>query len=258
MSARPIHVSRLHPHPGNVRGDLGDLTELAASIRAQGIIQPLVAEPRPDGKSYTIIAGHRRYAAEKAGLSIVPVIVRRATGNAAKAIEVMLVENCQRRDLGPIEKAEAMDALRDRGYTASAIARAIGLTPSTVSNYLAMLEVDEETREHVRAGQVQAGHALQAVRQVRRASRASVGTPRAGRPARAERPWFTGRYPLAAAARASCHHTARPMVGNVACGQCWEQAIRDDASTPGREPDKAERPPTAQQEHMAILVGAPA
>lgn len=233
MSTRPIHLSRLVPHPDNVRENLGDLTELAASIRSQGIIQPIVAEPRPDGKTYTIIAGHRRHAAAKlARLDMVPVTIRPATGSAAKAIELMLVENCQRRNLGPIEKAEAMGALRERGYSASAIARAIGLTPSTVSNYLAMLELDDETRERVREGQVQAGHAMKAIRHARRSTRKAKGLPKTGRPVQAERPWFTDRHALASTARAMCGHTSRPMVGNVACGQCWEQAIREDKPEP--------------------------
>lgn len=248
--SRPIHVSRLVPHPANVREHLGDLTDLTASIRAQGILQPLVAEPRADGK-YTILAGHRRLAAAKrAGMEMVPVVIRKATGDGAKAIEIMLVENCQRRDLGPIEKAEAMGALRERGYTMSAIARAIGMTTSTVSRYLTYLDLDEGSRERVRAGTVGAGHAIKEVRRTRKAQR---GGP-TGRPTVTADPWFTLRHSLARAAQAMCGHTTRPMVGNVACGQCWEQAIRDDALQPPDEPAERERT-TTRQERMQVVAG---
>lgn len=248
--ARPVHVSRLVPHPANVREHLGDLTDLTASIRAQGILQPLVAEPRDDGK-YTVLAGHRRLAAAKrAGMEMVPVVIRRATADTAKALEIMLVENCQRRDLGPIEKAEAMGALRERGYTMSAIARAIGMTTSTVSHYLAYLDLDESSRERVRNGTVKGGEALKAVRRTRQAARGGT----TGRPVHTAPPWFTDRHPLARAARSMCGHSGRPMVGNVACGQCWERAIRDDAAEP---PDEPMDPglPSPRQERMEIVAG---
>lgn len=250
MTARPVHVSRLVSHPANIRHDLGDLTDLTASIRAQGILQPLVAEPRPDGK-YTVLAGHRRLAAaRRAGLEMVPVTVRRAASDTAKAIEVMLVENCQRRDLGPIEKAEAMGELRDRGYTMTAIAQAIGMTVSTVSGYLAYLDMDEGSRERVRNGTVKSGDALKAIRRTRKARGAHGG----GRPVHVERPWFGDRHPLARAARALCHHTNRAVVGGVACGQCWERAIRDDAAEPPDEPEPLERF-TKRDERMAMIAG---
>lgn len=248
--ARPVHISRLVPHPANVREQLGDLTELTASIRAQGILQPLVAEPRSDGK-YTLLAGHRRLAAAKrAGMEMVPVTIRRS-GGPGKAIEVMLVENCQRRDLGPIEKAEAMGHLRDLGYTQTAIARAIGMTVSTVSNYLAYLDLDETTRQRVRSGTVKADVALRAVRRTRKATRGTT----MGRPVHVEPPWFTRRHPLAAAAQALCDHTDRQIYGTVACGQCWEQAIRDDALTMPDDLEQMEETPlpTARQERMAAV-----
>lgn len=250
--ARPVHVSRLVPNPGNIRHDLGDLADLTASIRAQGILQPLVAEPRPDGK-YTVLAGHRRLAAAKrAGLETVPVTIRRATGGTAKAIEVMLVENCQRKDLGPIERAEAMGELRDRGYTVTAIARAIGLTVSTVSTALALLDLDAGSRERVRNGIVKAGDAMAAVRRTRKAQRGG-GT---GRPAHVGDPWFSDRHRLARTVRAMCGHTNRPIVGRVGCGQCWEQAIRDDALQPPEEPEPVERL-TRRQERMQSVAALP-
>jgi ParB family chromosome partitioning protein len=252
MSSRPIHVSRLVPHPSNVRDDLGDLAELAASIAAQGILQPLVAEPRADSK-YTVLAGHRRLAAAKrARLEMVPVIIQPAR-DAGKAIEVMLVENCQRRDLSAVEKARAMGSLRDDlGYSAAAIAKATGLSQSTVSYYLSLLDLDEESLAKVASGEVRVGHAVAAVRTARKAKRGRA----TGRPVQVNAAWFTGRHPLARAARALCDHRTRPLVGDVACGQCWEQAIRDDAARPAGEPEPLERF-TRRQERMQVIASLP-
>lgn len=224
MTVRNIHISRLAANKDNIRRDVGDVTELAASIRVHGILQPLVAEERPGGR-YVLLAGHRRLAAaRKARLEMVPVDIRPAAGGA-KAIEVMLVENCQRSDLSAVEKAEAMGRLRGSGYSASDIARATGMSPSTVSYFLSLLDLDDDSRARVRDGSVPVGHAVSAVRQARKARRQGIA---AGRPALASPPWLTGRHRLADAARALCSHSMRPVVGKIACGQCWEQAIRDD------------------------------
>ena len=249
--SRPVHVDRLVPHPANIRENLGDLAALTASIRAQGILQPLVAEPRPDGK-YTVLAGHRRLAAaRRAGLETVPVTIRPATGGWAKAIEIMLVENCQRRDLGPIEKAEAMGALRELGYTASAIARQLGMVPSGVTRYLSFLELDEGTRERVRDGTVTAAAALRAVTKTRKTTRRARGELPAGRKAQMSGAGFTPRHRLAGEAQAVCDHTTRPVLGGVACGQCWEQVIRADALQPADEPGLGRL--TAREERLAVV-----
>jgi ParB family chromosome partitioning protein len=247
-----IHVSRLVPHPGNIRQDTGDAGELAASVRAHGILQPLVVQPHPQRPgSYLVLAGHRRLEAAKAArLETVPVTIR-AGVDAAKAIEIMLVENCQRSDLTNVEKAEAMGRLRDRGYTATAIARATGLSISMISSYLALLELDEGTREQMKAGNVQWGDAIKAVRRQRKAARGSRA-PQPGRRVQVSPPWFTTRHRLADYARGLCEHTTRPMVGTVACGQCWEQAIRDDENESPDEPGTAERL-SVRQERIELL-----
>jgi ParB family chromosome partitioning protein len=235
---RQIHVSRLVPNPANIRKDIGDVSELAASIRVHGLLQPLIAEPRADGK-YVVIAGHRRLAAAKrAGLDMVPVDVQAGPAGAAKTTVLMLVENCQREDLSAIEKAEALGQLQDKhGWSMSAIARATGLAPSTVSRYMALLDLDGESRDRVKAGTVGVGQALNAVWDARAAQRtsppqraASRGVkPRpASQPVRVEAAWFTRDHPLAAAAQARCDHGGRPLEGGVACGQCFEEEIRAD------------------------------
>lgn len=233
MRTEHIHVSRIEPHPGNIRGDLGDLAELADSIRAHGVLQPLIVTPHPEipGR-YQLLAGHRRLAAAKlARADRLPCMVRGDPGKGdAPAIEVMLVENCQRAALGPAEKAEAMGRLRDdHGYTAADISRRTGLTSSAVSYYLSLLELDAASLAFVRDGQVKAAEAVTAVRTVRAADRRRAGKP--PRRVSVARPYFGASHPLALEASAACRaagHTAKKLPGAVACGPCWEEIIRGD------------------------------
>jgi ParB family chromosome partitioning protein len=228
-----LHVSRIRPHPGNVRDDFGDLSGLAESIRAHGILQPIVVEPRPlGGGQFQIIAGHRRFAAaRRAGLDAVPVVFSsRADGTEPE--ELMLVENLQRADLNPIDKAKALGALRRKGYTVARICASIGLSDATVYNYLALLELDAASQEKIRAGAVSAADALDGIRRLRKQRRKREGKPQMGPgDAQWEPDHFTGQHPLARKAKALCEareHTMRRRVGKIACGQCWETVIRAD------------------------------
>jgi ParB family chromosome partitioning protein len=224
-----LDVSLIHPHPANVREDLGDLTELADSIRSHGVLQALVVRPHPRRSGeFELVAGHRRYAAAKlAWCDRVPVTVRHCVDDG-QVLEVMLVENCQRRELGAMEKAEAMGALVNRGYTAADISRKTGIAASTVSYYLALLELDEASRAKVRTGQVTASDAVAAVRRTRKAARTRADSD-------ADFSWepdyLTATHPLARKARKLCdarEHTMRRRIGKTACGQCWEAVIRSD------------------------------
>lgn len=222
-------VAHIHPNPGNIREDLGDLTELAASIRAHGILQPLIVEPHPDKPGqYRLLAGHRRLAAAKrAHVQAVPVIVRRSVSDDV-AIELMLVENCQRRNLGAMETAEALEALRNRGYTVTQIARNTGMAQGRVSYFLALLDLDDKAREKVRSGDLRASHAVTAVRQVRKQQRRQRGSTATYA---WEPDWLSADHPLAARAARLCderEHGMRRRIGKTACGQCWETVIRDD------------------------------
>lgn len=224
-----LHISVLHPHPDNPRKDLGDLAELAASIREQGIMQALVAEPHPAiNGHYRLLIGHRRLAAAKrARLDQIPVVIRRDGITRQQAVSMMLVENCQRRDLGPVEKAEAMGALRAGGMSATAIAKATGFTVSTVSYYLSLLDLDEGSRERVRAKMVRPADAVAAVRSTRAATRKREGL--APRKTSIAAPHFSSAHPLALQAGGRCRsagHTARKS--GPACDECWESAIRED------------------------------
>jgi ParB family transcriptional regulator, chromosome partitioning protein len=134
------------------------LRELADSIRAQGVIQPLVVRQRA-GSGFTLIAGERRWrAAQLAGLKTVPVVVKDVA--PAQAFELMLVENLQRADLNPIEEAEAYQRLQtDFGYTQEQLAARVGKERATVANSLRLLKLPTPVRTRLASGELSMGHA---------------------------------------------------------------------------------------------------
>jgi len=140
------------------RMDPGSLEELAASIRAQGVMQPVVVRPKGAGR-YEIIAGERRVrAAQIAGLTAVPALIRDVGDEAALALA--LIENIQREDLNPIEEAQGLQRLVDQfGLTHQQVAEAIGRSRSAVTNLLRLLQLAEPVREWVLAGDLEMGHA---------------------------------------------------------------------------------------------------
>lgn len=230
QSAAMLPIESLVPHAANVRENLGDLTELADSIREQGIIQPIVVTEHPtvDGK-FLILAGHRRHeAAFIAGLAKVPVVIRHGDEETTDQIALMLAENLQRSDLNPVEKAEGLGALRARGWTQRQIAQRVGIHESNVSYYLKLLELDEESLERLRRGQARVGDAIDLIVHQRKMERAQNGHAQRGRPVQVEAPWLSLAHPLADKVKQSCDHSTRPKVGRVGCGQCFEAAIRED------------------------------
>ena len=144
--------------------DEGKLDELAASIRAQGLIQPIVVRERlgadgKGGRTYEIIAGERRWrASQRAGLGDVPVVVREVDDRTVVAMA--LIENIQREDLNPMEEAQALQRLIDEfDLTHAAAAEAVGRSRATVSNLLRLLELPDDIRALVQAGSLEMGHA---------------------------------------------------------------------------------------------------
>lgn len=136
------------------------LTDLADSIRAQGVLQPLLARPHPKKKDrFEIIAGERRWrAAQLAEIHEVPVLVRNLTDEQAAAAG--LVENLQRQDLNPIEEAEGYQRLLEEfGNTQEIIATAVGKSRSHIANTLRLLNLPATVKEEVRKGALTAGHA---------------------------------------------------------------------------------------------------
>lgn len=234
-----VDVAFIHPHPDNVRKEIGDVTEMAESMRSVGVLQPLVVQLHPTRQGhYQLLIGHRRLAAAKAsGRWEVPVIVRHGVHTRAQALIVMLVENIHQAGLSPIERAEAVESLIEDGYTQKDIAKKTGLSASTISGYKTLLELDATSRDRVRTGTLTAGEAIAEVRRVRQAERArcrATGTPAPARRPQA-RAWepdhLTRTHPLGTDARRRCtdeRHTLRHLVGDIACGECWEAVIRAD------------------------------
>ncbi|KAA3628159.1 MAG: ParB/RepB/Spo0J family partition protein [Proteobacteria bacterium] len=134
------------------------LEDLASSIKAQGVVQPIVVRPI-EGSRFEIIAGERRWrAAQLAGLQEVPVVVRHVPDQAA--IAMSLIENIQRENLNPLEEAQALDRLIDEfGLTHQEAADAVGRSRAAVSNLLRLLDLNEDVKRLVEAGELEMGHA---------------------------------------------------------------------------------------------------
>ena len=144
------------------RMDEGALYELAESIKAQGIMQPILVRRLSDGENvgkYEIIAGERRFRASKlAGLDKVPVLVRDVPNEAAAAMA--LIENIQREDLNPLEEAQGLQRLiREFGLTHEAAAQAVGRSRSAASNLLRLLNLADPVQSMLMAGDLDMGHA---------------------------------------------------------------------------------------------------
>jgi ParB family chromosome partitioning protein len=176
--ASELPIEELKPNRNQPRTDFDatDLSELADSIRAQGVVQPIVVTPSSDGR-YTIIAGERRYrAAGLAGLTEVPVVIREGVDERGM-LEMALVENLQRSDLNALEEAEAYRALQERfGLSQEEVAERVGKSRPTVANSLRLLKLEIEVQELLRTGLLTAGQArpllgLDAERQVALARR---------------------------------------------------------------------------------------
>jgi ParB family chromosome partitioning protein len=133
------------------------LQELADSIRAQGIVQPIVV--RPEGKHFELVAGERRWrAAQLAGLQKIPAVIRELDSKSAAAIS--LIENIQREDLNPLEQAQAFQRLIEEfDLTHQQVAGSIGRSRATVSNLLRLLDLAEPVKQQVNKGLLDMGHA---------------------------------------------------------------------------------------------------
>jgi len=156
---RTLPVGSLTPHPGQPRRHFSEtaLEELAESIAARGVIQPIVV--RPHGKGYQIVAGERRWrAAQRARLHDVPVIVR--DYDDAETLEIALVENIQRQDLNAIEEAEAYSRLiDDYGHTQDVLGKLVHKSRSHIANLLRLLELPKAVQDKVVEGTLSMGHA---------------------------------------------------------------------------------------------------
>ena len=156
-----VPIEQIAPNPLQPRKTFNEtsIEELARSVREHGIVQPLVVT-RTGTDKYKLIAGERRYrAAQKAGLHVVPVVVKEMM-TEGDALQVALNENIQREDLNPIEEALAYHQLHeDFGLTQEEIARRVGKERSTVANFLRLIKLPDSVKKLLASGQLSMGHA---------------------------------------------------------------------------------------------------
>ena len=154
-----LPIGDIRPHPEQPRRHFAEaaLDELAQSISARGVIQPIVV--RQLGRQYQIIAGERRWrAAQRARLHEIPAIIRDFSDS--EALEIALIENIQREDLNPIEEAEAYHRLIEQfGHTQAELGRLVDKSRSHVANLMRLLDLPKPVRQYVMEGTISMGHA---------------------------------------------------------------------------------------------------
>ena len=153
----PVDRITTNPDQPRTRFDDDSLEELAASMKEVGVLQPIVVTGDEGG--YVLIAGERRWrAAKRAGLAVIPAVVRENTGTST--LVEALVENVQRQDLTPLEEAHAYQQLLENyGMTQEQVASRVGKSRPAISNTLRLLQLPVEVQEMVDAGELSAGHA---------------------------------------------------------------------------------------------------
>ncbi|WP_420861793.1 ParB/RepB/Spo0J family partition protein [Algirhabdus cladophorae] len=160
--AKQVDIDLVTPNPDQPRRDFSaeELEELAQSIQAHGVIQPLIVRPaKSKSGMYEIVAGERRWRASQiASLHQVPVLVREYSDR--DILEIAIIENVQRQDLNPLEEAMAYDQLvQTFGHTQQELATAMGKSRSYVANLLRLVTLPDVVKEYLRSGQLTAGHA---------------------------------------------------------------------------------------------------
>lgn len=154
-----VPLAKIRPNPFQPRKTFApdSLTELQASVKLHGVMQPVVLRSAPGG--YELIAGERRFRACQAlGLQSIPAVVRDGVSDQAM-LELALVENLQRADLDPIEKAKGFRQLLDQGLIQEEVAQRVGMQRSTVANFLRLLELSEVVQSVLTEGLLSMGHA---------------------------------------------------------------------------------------------------
>lgn len=179
-----VEISKIDPDPHNVRGQLGDLAGLTASIKESGVLQPVIVAVVRKGRTvrYRLIAGHRRVAAaKKAGLKTIPAMLRHGLSDV-ELLEEQMTENLQRSDLTVLDEARGFQRLVDHGRSQRAIAAKFGCGQAHVSKRLSLLGLPEIDRAALDAGTITVGEALELVklvdhRDAYRRARSACGVP---------------------------------------------------------------------------------
>ncbi|HUQ50371.1 MAG TPA: ParB/RepB/Spo0J family partition protein [Terriglobales bacterium] len=160
QGAKEIPLDLIDRNPFQTRGQVDEiaLEELAASIRVQGVLQPVVLRPLPSGR-FQLMAGERRWmASRRAGKQTVPAVVRAASDE--QAMEITIIENLQREDLNVLEQARAYERLsRDFGLTQEQMAQKTGKDRTSVSNFLRLLKLPPAIQQELEKGTLSFGHA---------------------------------------------------------------------------------------------------
>lgn len=224
LGAQKLPVTALRANPGNVRTNLGDLTELTASIAAQGVMQPLIVTRRATpggGVAYVVLDGHRRLAAARAaGVRDVMCLLAHPESSEQEAAQMLAA--AMHKGLEPVEQARAFKRLRDQGWPTKRIAQQTGHSPGLVHERLALLDLPPQAQQLVEEKKVTLTAAKDLGRQLRRSASGSAAT------AGPKNAYLDRTHPAADDARARCtegHREHRRIVGGVSCGQCFEAAI---------------------------------
>ena len=153
----PVDLIKPNPNQPRTKIDPESLAGLASSIEANGVVQPLLVRPLPDG-SYELIAGERRWrAAKAAGLAKVPAVIR--DRELAERLQVALIENMVREDLNPVDEARACAALvDDLGLSKKELGQRVGRDRSTISNLIRLLDLPDEALKLLESGELSEGH----------------------------------------------------------------------------------------------------
>jgi ParB family chromosome partitioning protein len=218
---RMVPVSQLVANRRNVREKLEGIDELAASIRARGLLQPLIVNDRAG--TLEVTDGHRRLeASRRAGLPSVLCIV--TTDVDAHDVHLTMLAASMHKELRPIEQGRAFQRLRAEGMTTAQISRATGYSVARILSRLALLELPADAQDMVDDGTLTLAQAAELARQVK--ARRS-GSTSAGRPTGGSTFWRDHR--LARVVRETCtHRETHHSTGGAGCGRCWETVIRAD------------------------------
>lgn len=146
-----MQIEKIRPHQENIRLKMDDLKELVASVKSQGVLQPLTVAPHLKVQGdFVVIAGHRRLAAAKrAGLSYLPVVINPDLNTKAKQITAMLVENTQRKDITPVEEAKAYEQLQIEGLSVAQMSKGTGRSKTTIQDRLKITKLSVEVQEKI-------------------------------------------------------------------------------------------------------------